>query len=92
MHDIETLITHFLGGSWGPVMPPGEVLGTIEAAKGNNGYYLVSDGSTVSYRTRIRTPSFAHIQTLPFLSRGTTISDMVVILGSLDFVLADVDR
>jgi len=92
MHDIETLITHFLGVSWGPVIPPGEVLGAIEATKGNNGYYLVSDGSTVSYRTRIRTPSFAHIQTLPMLSRGMTISDMVVILGSLDFVLADVDR
>jgi NADH-quinone oxidoreductase subunit C/D len=92
MHDIETLITHFLGVSWGPVLPPGEALGAIEATKGNNGYYLVSDGSTVSYRTRIRTPSFAHIQTLPFLSRGLTISDLVVILGSLDFVLADVDR
>jgi len=92
MHDIETLITHFLNVSWGPVMPPGEALGAIEAAKGNNGYYLVSDGSTVSYRTRIRTPSFAHIQTLPRLARGTTISDLVVILGSLDFVLADVDR
>ena len=63
MHDIETLITHFLSVSWGPVMPVGEVLGAIEATKGNNGYYLVSDGSTVSYRTRIRTPSFAHIQT-----------------------------
>jgi NADH-quinone oxidoreductase subunit C/D len=92
MHDIETLITHFLGVSWGPVLPPGEALGAIEAAKGNNGYYLVSDGSTVSYRTRIRTPSFAHIQTLPRLTRGLTISDLVVILGSLDFVLADVDR
>jgi NADH-quinone oxidoreductase subunit C/D len=92
MHDIETLITHFLGVSWGPVIPPGEALGAIEAAKGNNGYYLVSDGSTVSYRTRIRTPSFAHIQTLPLLSRGLTISDLIVILGSLDFVLADVDR
>jgi NADH-quinone oxidoreductase subunit C/D len=92
MHDIETLITHFLGVSWGPVLPPGEALGAIEAAKGNNGYYLISDGSTVSYRTRIRTPSFAHIQTLPRLSRGLTISDLVVILGSLDFVLADVDR
>jgi len=92
LHDIETLITHFLGVSWGPVIPHGEALGAIEAAKGNNGYYLVSDGSTVSYRTRIRTPSFAHIQTLPLLSRGLTISDLVVILGSLDFVLADVDR
>ncbi len=92
MHDIETLITHFLSVSWGPVMPVGEVLGAIEATKGNNGYYLVSDGSMVSYRTRIRTPSFPHIQTVPFLSRGLMIPDLVVILGSLDFVLADVDR
>jgi len=92
MHDIETLITHFLNVSWGPVMPEGEALGAIEAAKGNNGYYLVSDGSTVSYRTRIRTPSFAHIQTLPLLTRGMMIPDLVVTLGSLDFVLADIDR
>ena len=92
MHDIETLITHFLSVTWGPVMPVGEALGAIEAAKGNNGYYLVSDGSTVSYRTRIRTPSFAHVQTLPVLSRGLMIPDLIVILGSLDFVLADIDR
>jgi NADH-quinone oxidoreductase subunit C/D len=92
MHDIETLITHFLSVTWGPVMPVGEVLGAIEATKGNNGYYLVSDGGTVSYRTRIRTPSFAHIQTLPWLSQGLMIPDLVVILGSLDFVLADIDR
>ncbi len=92
MQDIETLITHFLNVSWGPVLHPGEALGAIEATKGNNGYYLVSDGSTVSYRTRIRTPSFAHIQTLPLLSRGLMIPDLIVILGSLDFVLADIDR
>jgi len=92
MHDIETLITHFLSVTWGPVLPAGEALGAIEATKGNNGYYLVSDGSTVSYRTRIRTPSFAHIQTLPLLSQGLMIPDLVVILGSLDFVLADIDR
>jgi NADH-quinone oxidoreductase subunit C/D len=92
MHDIETLITHFLNVSWGPVMPAGEVLGAIEATKGNNGYYLVSDGSTDSYRTRIRTPSFAHLQTLPLLSRGLMIPDLIINLGSLDFVLADVDR
>ncbi len=92
MHDIETLITHFLGVSWGPVIPAGEALHAIEGAKGNNGYYLVSDGSTASYRTRIRTPSFPHIQTLSWLSRGLMIADLVIILGSLDFVLADVDR
>jgi len=92
MHDIETLITHFLNVSWGPVIPPGEALGAIEATKGNNGYYLVSDGNTVSYRTRIRTPSFPHLQMLPLLCRGRTVPDLLAILGSLDYVLADVDR
>ncbi|HTX36009.1 MAG TPA: NADH-quinone oxidoreductase subunit C/D [Bryobacteraceae bacterium] len=92
MHDIETLITHFLNVSWGPVLPPGEALGAIEATKGNNGYYLVSDGSTVSYRTRIRTPSFAHLQMLPLLCRGRLIPDLLAVLGAMDFVLADIDR
>jgi NADH-quinone oxidoreductase subunit C/D len=92
MHDIETLITHFLGVSWGPVIPPGEALGTIEATKGNNGYYLISDGGIGSYRTRIRAPSFAHMQMLPLLCRGLMIPDLLAILGSLDFVLADIDR
>ena len=92
MHDIETLITHFLGVSWGPVVPRGEALGAIEATKGNNGYYLISDGSTTSYRTRIRTPSFAHMQMLPLMARGRMIPDLLAILGAMDFVLADVDR
>jgi NADH-quinone oxidoreductase subunit C/D len=92
MHDIETLITHFLNVSWGPVIPPGEALGAIEATKGNNGYYLVSDGSTVSYRTRIRTPSFAHMQMLPWMCRGRMIPDLLAVLGAMDYVLADVDR
>jgi NADH-quinone oxidoreductase subunit C/D len=92
MHDIETLITHFLSVSWGPVIPAGEAFCGIEATKGNNGYYLVSDGNTVSYRTRIRTPSFAHLQMIPLISRGLAIADLIAILGSIDFVLADVDR
>ena len=92
LHDIETLIDHFLGVSWGPVIPPGEAAVGVEAVKGNNSYYLISDGSTMSYRTRIRTPSFAHIQMLPMLGRGTIISDLIAIMGSIDFVLSDVDR
>lgn len=92
MHDIETLITHFLSVSWGPVIPAGEAFAGIEATRGNNGYYLVSDGSTMSYRTRIRTPTFAHLQMVPHITRGFTIADLIAILGSIDYVLSDVDR
>ncbi len=92
MHDIETLIGHFLSVSWGPVIPPGEAFFGIEATKGSNGYYLISDGNTMSYRTRIRTPSFAHMQMVPMISRGLMVPDLMAILGSIDFILADIDR
>lgn len=92
MHDIETLITHFLGVSWGPVIPPGEAFIGIEATKGNTGYYLISDGAPSPYRVRIRTPSFPHMQMVPLISRGLLLSDLLAILGSVDFVLSDVDR
>jgi NADH-quinone oxidoreductase subunit C/D len=92
LHDIETLITHFLNVSWGPVIPAGEAFFGIEATKGSNGYYLISDGGPIPYRLRIRTPSFAHLQMIPLISRGHMIPDLLAILGSLDYVLADVDR
>ncbi len=92
MTDIETLINHFLGVSWGPVIPPGEAFHGIEATKGNNGYYLISDGGISAYRLRTRTPSFPHIQMVPYISRGHSIPDLLAILGSVDYVLADVDR
>lgn len=92
MQDIETLIQHFTTVTWGPVIPPGECVVPIEATKGMNGYYLVSDGSTSSYRTRIRTPSFAHLQMIPFMSNGLMVADLIAIIASIDFVMADVDR
>lgn len=92
LHDIETLIHHFLGVSWVPVIPDGEAMIVAEATKGANGYYITSDGNIMSYRTRIRTPSFAHLQMLPLLSKGLAVADLVAILGSIDFVMADVDR
>ncbi|MBK8905221.1 MAG: NADH-quinone oxidoreductase subunit C/D [Anaerolineaceae bacterium] len=92
MVDIETLINHFLNVSWGPVIPPGEAFVAVEGTKGSNGYYLVSDGGTESYRTRIRAPSFTHIQMVPYISRDHTIPDLLAILGAVDFVLAEVDR
>jgi NADH-quinone oxidoreductase subunit C/D len=92
MHDIETLIHHFLNVSWGPVIPQGECTMTVEATKGLNSYYLTSDGGTASYRTRIRTPSFAHLQMIPYISRGLMVPDLIAIIASIDFVMADVDR
>ena len=92
LKDIETLITHFLSVTWGPVIPPGESSQLIEATKGINSYYLTSDGSTVSYRTRIRTPSFPHLQQIPSVIRGSMIPDLIAYLASIDFVMADVDR
>ena len=92
MEDIETLIHHFLHSSWGPAIPAGEACIPIEATKGLNSYHLVSDGGTTSYRTRIRTPSFAHLQQIPLISRGFMIPDLIAIIASIDFVMADVDR
>jgi len=92
LKDIETLIHHFLGVSWGPVIPPGEACVAVEASKGITGYYLISDGGIHAYRTRIRTPSFAHLQILPEICRGLMVPDLLAILGNLDYVMADVDR
>ncbi len=90
--DIETLINHFVGVSWGPVMPAGEACQLIEATKGINSYYLTSDAATMSYRTRIRTPSFPHLQQIPTVIRGGLVADLIAYLASIDFVMADVDR
>jgi NADH-quinone oxidoreductase subunit C/D len=92
LQDIETLIHHFLSVSWGPVIPAGEAAVMIEATKGINSYHLVSDGGTTSYRTRIRTPSFPALQQIPLISRGLMIPDLIAIIASIDFVMADVDR
>ncbi len=92
MEAIETLINHFLSVSWGQPVPPGEAMVPTEAPKGNYAYYVISDGGCHPYRCRIRTPSFTHIQSVPMLTKGLLVSDLLAILGSIDFVLADVDR
>ena len=91
-HDIETLIQHFLNVSWGPVIPVNECYSAVEATKGINGYSLISDGANTSYRTHIRTPSFPHLQMIPLLARGVLVADLIAIIASIDFVMADVDR
>lgn len=92
LNDIETLINHFVSVSWGPVMPAGEASMMVEATKGINSYYVTSDKSTMSYRTRIRTPTYAHLQQMPSVINGSLVSDLIIYLASIDIVMADVDR
>jgi NADH-quinone oxidoreductase subunit D len=71
---------------------PGEAYGRIEAPKGELGFYLVSDGSLNPYRYRVRPPSLVNLTVLEDLCLGQNVADIVVILGSIDIVLGEVDR
>ena len=72
--------------------PPGEAYVSIEAPKGELGYFIVSDGSTQPYRLRVRPPSFINLQSLDRMARGALVADIVAIIGTLDIVLGEIDR
>ncbi len=72
--------------------PPGEVYHSIEAPKGELGYYIVSDGTIQPHRVRIRPPSFINLQAFDSMVRGHLVADAVAIIGTLDIVLGEVDR
>lgn len=92
MMDIEALINHFLAVGWGLDLPMGEGFQLVEQPKGQAAYHVISDGRNSAYRLRVRAPSFAHMQTLPALTEGALLSDLLAVIGAMDFVLADVDR
>ena len=73
-------------------VPPGEVYVRTENPKGEMGYYIVSEGGRIPYRVKIRSASFSNLSILPWILEGALVPDLVAIMGSLDFVLGDVDR
>jgi NADH-quinone oxidoreductase subunit D len=90
--DIASLIRQFKIVSEGFQPPKGEVYASVEASKGELGFYIVSDGSNHPFRFRIRTPSFANLSALSKMIQGGLIADVISVIGSIDIVLGEVDR
>jgi NADH-quinone oxidoreductase subunit D len=89
---MEALIYHFKIVTEGFRVPAGEAYQAVESPRGEIAYYIVSNGTSRPYRVFMRTPSFGNLQCLPNLLQGKMIADSIASLGSLDFVLGDVDR
>ncbi len=92
LSSMEELINNFMIVTEGPLMPAGEVYFEAENPKGLLGFYIVSKGGGVPWRLKIRGPSFSNLSILPKLCVGNLVSDVVSILGSLDFVMGECDR
>jgi NADH-quinone oxidoreductase subunit D len=89
---MEALIYHFKIVTEGFSVPAGEAYVPVESPRGEIGFFVVSDGTSKPQRVFTRTPSFGNLQSLPALFEGNLISDSIASLGSMDFVLGDVDR
>jgi NADH-quinone oxidoreductase subunit B/C/D len=92
LKDIESLIHHFVNVTRGPKVPRGEAYAACEIPRGEQGYYIVSDGLGYAYRLRIRAPGFANVQVMPLMAVGESIADLIAIIGSVDYILPDIDR
>jgi len=89
---MEALIHHFKLWTEGFEAPQGAIYSAVESPRGELGVYLESDGGPKPYRIHWRTPSFDNLQSLPLMSKGVLVADLVAIIGSVDIVLGDVDR
>jgi NADH-quinone oxidoreductase subunit D len=89
---MEELINNFMIVTAGPQIPPGEVYFEAENPKGILGFYIVSKGGGVPWRMKIRSPSFCSLSIMPKICKGVMMSDLVSVLGSLDFVMGECDR
>lgn len=89
---MEAVIHQFKLVSEGLHPPAGEIYSCVESARGELGFYLVSDGSNKPYRLRVRSPSFPHVEVLQKVMPGHLLSDVVVAIASVDPILGDVDR
>jgi len=92
MTKMEELIHHFIVVTEGLDAPPGEIYFGAENPKGELGFYINSKGGGVPHRLKIRAPSFVNLSILPELLPGCSLSDVVAVLGSLDFVMGECDR
>jgi NADH dehydrogenase I D subunit len=92
LRDIESHIHHYINVTRGPKIPRGEAYAATEISRGEQGYYVVSDGLNMAYRMRIRAPGFANIQAMPLMARGSMLSDLLAVIGSMDYILPDIDR
>jgi NADH-quinone oxidoreductase subunit D len=90
--EMEALIHHFKIVYEGFQVPAGEVYQAIESPRGEMGYYVVSDGSAKPYRVHIHGPSYGNLQATSRMVEGNLLADVIASLGSMDFVLGDVDR
>jgi NADH-quinone oxidoreductase subunit D len=89
---MEALIYHFKIVTEGFRVPAGEAYQAVESPRGEICYYVVSNGTSKPYRVFMRTPSFGNLQALAPLLEGRLLADSIASLGSMDFVLGDVDR
>lgn len=72
--------------------PAGEIYHVIEGPRGEQGFYIKTDGSDKPYRVRFRSPTFVNLQALPVMTKGHLVADLVAVIGTLDIVLGDSDR